>query len=294
MSEPQAAPKPVVAGPFLKWAGGKASLLTQYKRYLPKPEQYERYVEPFVGGGALFFWLQAHHGPKPARLADINRHLIGTYRAVRDQVEELIDALREHQPDRESFERVREQDPDQLDDVAQAARFIYLNRTCYNGLYRVNKSGRFNVPYGKYKNPRICAPELLRAVSVALSETELVVADFAEAVADCGGGDFVYFDPPYVPLSETANFTEYADEGFGLEQQRRLVETICRLDRDGAMVMASNSDTPTVRELYRLPDYQFPIRPITARRMIGCDAAKRGMVSEVVIANYPLKEARLV
>ncbi|MBI5831284.1 MAG: DNA adenine methylase [Armatimonadetes bacterium] len=292
MSDPQATHKPVVAGPFLKWAGGKASLLTQYKRYLPPPERYQRYVEPFVGGGAVFFWLQAHHGPKPARLADINRHLIGTYLTVRDRVEELIEALGDHQPDRESFERVREQDPDQLDPVAQAARFIYLNRTCYNGLYRVNRSGRFNVPYGKYKNPRICAPELLRAASVALAQTELLVADFAAAVADCGSGDFVYFDPPYVPLSETANFTEYADEGFGLDQQRRLVELICRLDDAGALVMASNSDTPIVRELYKLPDYMFPIRPITARRMIGCDATKRGIVGEVVIANYPLKEAR--
>jgi len=292
MSEPHAASKAPVAGPFLKWAGGKASLLTQYKRYLPSPDRYTRYVEPFVGGGALFYWLQAHHGPKPARLADINRHLIGTYIAVRDQVEALIEALGEHTPDREHFEQVREQNPDLLDPVAQAARFIYLNRTCYNGLYRVNKSGRFNVPYGKYKNPRICAPELLRLASAALAETELLVADFGEAVADCGQGDFVYFDPPYVPLSGTANFTEYADEGFGLDQQRRLVELICRLDDAGALVMASNSDTPIVRELYKLPDYMFPIRPITARRMIGCDAAKRGVVGEVVIANYPLKEVR--
>ncbi len=272
---------PVVpATPFLKWAGGKGSLLPQYEPFLPDRQAIGRYVEPFVGGGAVFFRLQ----PPRSRLADVNAAVIETYEVVRDRVEELIAALAEHHNDRAHFERVRDLDPESLDPVARAARFIFLNRTCYNGLYRVNRQGRFNVPFGRYKKPRICDPAGLRAAGAALRQVELVAGDFAATTADLGPGDFVYFDPPYAPTSPTANFTKYAPDGFDQAQQARLAEVYRGLAARGCRVMLSNADTPLVRDLYARDGLR--LTAIRARRAINSDPAGRGHVTELLVTNY--------
>jgi DNA adenine methylase len=282
-------------GPFLKWAGGKTGLLAQLRPFFPPAGQYQRYVEPFLGGGAVFFALrQVGERPPAARLADVNADLIGTWTVVRDRVEELIEALRHHRNDRDHFNEMRELDPSELDPITAAARFVYLNRTCYNGLYRVNRAGKFNVPFGSYHNPRICQADTLRAASLALRDVELVVGDFEDTTADLGRGDFVYFDPPYVPTSATANFTDYAEDGFNHADQRRLADLFHDLDDRGCTLLLSNSYHELVRKLYKRPDDErhFPLREVTARRAISCDANTRGPVLEYVVANYPLAATR--
>ena len=276
---PTAQPTPV--SPFLKWAGGKGGLLSQYEPLLPSHKAVDRYVEPFLGGGAVFFRTQYH----PARLADINDAVINVYRVVRDQVEELIEVLEQHRNDHDYYYQVRDLDPDEMGDVARAARFIYLNRTCYNGLYRVNSSGRFNVPFGRYKNPKFRNPEGLRAASEVLASVELMCEDFEASTADCGPGDFVYFDPPYDPLSATASFTKYARDGFDTAAQRRLAEVFAALADRGARVMLSNSDTPLIRELY--DPSRFEIHEIQARRAINSNPKGRGPVTELLVVSRP-------
>jgi DNA adenine methylase len=288
MSELSPAEPVVAPRPFLKWAGGKAGLLSQYRRYLPGPGEYRRYVEPFLGGGALFFHLL----PPASVLADVNRQLINCYEVVQREVEALIAALAGHRNDRAWFQEVREQDPADLDPVAQAARFVYLNRTCYNGLYRVNRQGRFNVPFGSYRNPRLCDAEGLRAASRALAHTELRCGDFGETTADLGRGDFVYLDPPYVPVSATASFTDYAEEGFGVKDQQRLAALYHELDVRECRLLLSNSRTPLVEALYKAEDRGFTFREIKARRVISCNAETRGEITEYLIANYPLPQPR--
>ncbi len=269
------------ASPFLKWAGGKGRLLAQYRRYFPPRERVRRYVEPFVGGGAVFFHLQHPQ----SRLADVNADVVEAYEVVRDEVEALIVALGEHVNEEAAFYRVRDLDPAGLDRVQRVARLIFLNRTCFNGLYRVNREGRFNVPFGKYANPTICDAPGLRACSRALQGAELVVGDFEESTRDCGEGDFVYFDPPYVPVSATASFTDYAAAGFDEAAQRRLAEVYHELDRRGCLLMLSNSETPLVREIYA--GHGYPLVKMQARRAISADPQGRGLVSELLIINYP-------
>jgi len=273
----RATTQPTPVSPFLKWAGGKGGLLAQYEPFLPPRDEVTQYVEPFLGGGAVFFRRQYH----PARLADINDAVINVYTMVRDRVEELLAALAEHLNDRDAFYRVRDQEPAALGEIERAARFIFLNRTCYNGLYRVNSQGRFNVPFGRYKNPRFCDPPGLRAASQALAGVELVQADFEHSTADCGPGDFVYFDPPYDPRSATASFTKYARDGFGADAQRRLAEVFAQLADRGVRVMLSNSDTQLIRELY--DPQRFEVREIQARRAINSDPTRRGPVTELLI-----------
>jgi DNA adenine methylase len=266
--------------PFLKWAGGKGQLLDQLRPLLPRTP-WRRYFEPFVGSAALFFALR----PAEATLSDVNRELVDCYLAVQKHVEPLVRALQEHEYDEELYYQVREQDPAGLELPQRAARTIYLNKTGYNGLYRVNKSGRFNVPFGRYTNPGFRSAdslENLRACSRALQSAKIAVRDFGQVVRHARKGDFVYFDPPYVPLSDTADFTSYAAGGFGPTEQQRLAEIVDELSAAGVLVMLSNSDTPAVRALYQ----RYRIDVVTASRSINSRANGRGKVREVVVRNY--------
>ena len=241
-----------------------------------------RHVEPFVGGGALFFARR----PERALLADVNPQLCATYEAVRDEVERVIAHLRTlsaaHGPERYYHVRHRYNHGQRLSRAERAAMFVYLNKTCFNGLHRVNRRGEFNVPAGRYQNPRILDEGLLRAASAELQRAELRCASFEGLLAWAKPGDFVYFDPPYEPVSQTANFTAYAQQGFGREDQTRLRDVYAELDRRRCKLMLSNSDVPFIRDLYR----KFRIDLVAAPRAINCDATRRGLVSEVVVRNY--------
>jgi DNA adenine methylase len=275
--------------PFLKWAGGKQRLLKHYRRLLP--ERAKTYHEPFVGSGALFFYLRAADFARRYRLHDVNEELINTYVVVRDHLDALIEALAEHQrqhsPD--YYYQVRAWDREAgwaaRSSVERAARMIYLNKTCYNGLWRVNRKGYFNVPIGRYRRPNILDRPRLHAASDALQGVEIEVERFETVVERAVAGDFIYFDPPYVPLTSTANFTDYYAGGFGQAEQEALAAIYRRLDAKGCRVMLSNSDTDLVRALYCNEAYQ--IIPVQARRAINSQAGKRGPVSEVVVLNYP-------
>ena len=273
-----------MAKPFLKWAGGKTALLPELLKVAP--EQIETYYEPFVGGGALFFALQAEDRFRHAVLSDSNKQLVNAYVQVRDNVEGLIRALNVHQ------RKYRAAD-DRADyyytirgkrltcSLGGAANLIFLNKTCYNGLFRVNSKGRFNVPHGRHGNPTICHEANLRAVSEALQGVELVVADFAEAPQAAGDGDFVYFDPPYVPLSGTANFTAYTSASFGADEQRRLAQLATWLTMRGSSVLLSNSGHREIASLYRAPS--FRLSDVHAPRSINSTPELRGAVREYLI-----------
>jgi DNA adenine methylase len=241
---------PPAPRPFLKWAGGKKSLLPEIIERLPPPHSLRRYLEPFVGGGAVFFGLRALAPHSAMRIADRNPALIGAYLALRDRLEEVLGALARHarRHGRAHYYRVRRQVPD--DPAEQAARLLYLNRTCYNGLWRVNRRGEFNVPMGRYREPRILDEANLRRVGAALQGVEIRCQDFEPALADCGPGDAVYCDPPYDPLSLSSNFTAYTAGGFGPDEQRRLACLSARLAARGVEVVVSNSDTAFIRSLY--------------------------------------------
>jgi DNA adenine methylase len=267
----------LLPAPFLKWAGGKGQLLREILGRMPDPIA-GTYVEPFLGGGAVFFELVRRGRIARARLADRNPDLIATYRAVRDDVEGVIAALARHRNDEEHYYEVRALEPDSLPLAERAARTIFLNRVGYNGLYRVNASGRFNVPFGRYRNPKICDPDGLRAASAALSLAEIEIADFEETCSGASAGDVVYLDPPYLPLSKTASFTAYSG-GFGEEEHRRLSSTFARLVDAGAFALLSNSDTKLSRSLYA----GFKIATVEATRAINSNPDRRGVVREVLV-----------
>jgi DNA adenine methylase len=264
--------------PFLKWAGGKRQLLPALLRAAPRARDCPRYFEPFLGGAALFFALR----PRSAVLADTNERLIRTYRGIRDDVEGVIRILRTYRSrhGKDFFYRMRARDIDAESDAQVAAWFIYLNRVGYNGLYRVNRRDRFNVPFGRYENPTICDAPRLRAASRALEGVDLRVGDFCDGVRDAGPGDFVYFDPPYVPLTTTASFTSYTAAGFGHTDQVRLRDLALRLKAMGVHVLVSNSGTAEVRELYA---DGFVVDVVRARRAVNSRASGRGAVQELVI-----------
>ncbi|MGH7271069.1 MAG: DNA adenine methylase [Polyangiaceae bacterium] len=268
-----------VPRPFLKWAGGKGQLLDQIRPLLP--ESFARYFEPFVGGAALFFALK----PARAALADVNAELVHCYRAIQKDVEAVVRALRRHRYDRDHYYRVRAVEPASLDPARRAARTIFLNKAGFNGLYRVNQSGTFNVPFGRYEDPTLCDAVNLRACALALQGAEIRVRDFEEVTSAARAGDFVYFDPPYVPLSKTAAFTSYSALGFGAGDQERLAKTFRALAQRGVQVMLSNSDTPAVRDLYR----GFRIDEVLAARSINSRGAGRGKVGEVIVRSFAPK-----
>lgn len=269
--------------PFVKWVGGKGRLLGQLLPLLPRGVERMRHVEPFMGGGAMFFARR----PQRALLCDINPELVSTYTMVRDRVEDVIAELHGHAAlhggDGTYYYGVRERyNRGGGDAAARAAMFIYLNKTCFNGLHRVNRKGEFNVPAGRYVNPRILDEDGLRAASAQLQSAEIRCAGFESLLASARPGDFIYFDPPYEPVSRTSNFTSYAQEGFTQEDQTRLRDVFNELTRRGARCMLSNSDVPFIRELYK----HHRIDTVAAPRAVSCDKNKRGLVSEVVVRNY--------
>jgi len=271
--------------PFIKWVGGKGKLLSQLVPLLPSGVERMRHVEPFSGGAAMFFARR----PERAVLADFNPSLVDTYLAVRDEVESVIGELEglSMQHASGSYYGVRDRYNGSPRSAhtrsARAAMFIYLNKTCFNGLHRVNRRGEFNVPEGRYKNPRILDEAGLRAASRALKSAEIKHAGFEALLEYARPGDFVYLDPPYEPVSQTASFTAYAaGDGFSRADQTRLRDVVAELDRRGCKLMLSNSDVPFIRELYG----KFRIDVVAAARAINCDGRGRGLVSEVVVRNY--------
>ena len=273
---------PIIA-PVVKWVGGKRQLLNTYARLLP--QNIFSYCEPFVGGGAVFFNIQ----PKVAYINDINEDLISLYEVIRDDVDALIHVLEQHPNTSEHFYEVRNWDRNPLwgnaiSKVERAARIIYLNKTCFNGLFRVNSAGEFNTPFGSYKNPNIVNASGLRAVNRYFKEAQITFTsgDYATVLKNVKKDTFVYLDPPYDPVSSTANFTGYVRGGFGREDQIRLRDCCNELHRRGVKFMLSNSATEFIKEIYG----QYDIQVVQAKRALNAVGSKRGDVNELVIRNY--------
>jgi len=270
--------KEEVARPFLKWAGGKRQILDKLLALMP--EQMGTYYEPFVGGGAVFFALAAKGRFQRAVLNDANQELMDCYGAIQSCPEDVIQRLKGWEVNKETFLMVRSMMPTDLLPHVRAARMIYLNKTCFNGLYRVNKAGKFNVPFGKWKHtPKTLDAPNLRACSKVLGSVDLHCRDFHEAVGKAGPGDVVYFDPPYVPVSATSDFQSYTSDGFTLDDQHRLVACFRQLAERGVHVVASNSDTEATRSIYK----GFELHEIQGKRCINSKGGKRGPVSELII-----------
>lgn len=273
--------------PFLKWAGGKSKLIEQYIPYFPK--SFTNYYEPFLGGGAVFFYFCTVRPDANKFISDINPELINTYYCIKNNVEPLIELLKSHQlqHSQDYYYQMRSSASAlalshcEGSDIERAARFIYLNKTCFNGLYRENSQGSFNVPMGKYKNPTICNADLLRTVSIALQSVAVSLKQYSEINAQ-NEQDFVYFDPPYYPLSSTSNFTTYSRYVFKENEQVKLRDTFVELANRGVKVMLSNSDCGFVRELYA----DFNIYEILASRAINSKAKNRGRITELIITSY--------
>lgn len=280
----------------MKWAGGKTRLLDRLLARLPKGHVHT-YAEPFLGGGAMFFALAAENRFDHAILADKNAELVALYQAIKEDVRPLIERVRSYSDDhlgkddearREHFYTVRGMSTEGLTRVERGARLLFLNKTCFNGLWRVNAAGRFNVPFGKYASPRIFDEDVLLAAHDALSKATIHLADFADVTKELEKGDFAYFDPPYVPVSKTANFTAYASDRFGDLEQKRLAKELMRLKKKRVDAMLSNAATVETRELYEA--YGFHLTSIQAARVINSDPSKRGEVEELVVTTYKPRE----
>ena len=270
--------------PILKWVGGKRQLLPEIAKYVP--DSYSLYVEPFLGGAAVLL----HEQPAQARVNDSNAELINVYKCVKESASELIETLEEHaqrnaEQGSEYYYSVRALDRSEkyreLSDVQRAARILYLNKTCFNGLFRVNSAGQLNVPYGKYKNPNIVYREQIFALEKYLNEAEVDMrcGDYKDCLVDLPQDGFVYLDPPYMPLSQTSSFTGYTQEGFGYQDQVTLRDECLKLREQGIAFLQSNSDCEAIRELYK----DFEIHTVSARRAVNSKAAKRGSITEVLI-----------
>ena len=279
-----------LASPFLKWAGGKTQLLPEI---LPKlPRQMKTYYEPFIGGGAVFFALANERRFRQAVIADANSDLVETYRIVRDRVGDLMDALAIHAEratDAEYFYEVRGWDLTRRCPVERAARLIFLNKTCFNGLYRVNKKGHFNVPFGRYAKPRVLNESVLLAASRALQTAEIRQGDFETTTKDASTGDGVYFDPPYVPVSASSSFKNYHRSAFGPEEQQRLLDTYLGCCERGSAAVLSNSDCPYTRALYR----GLRIRTVQATRAINSVGSRRGRINELLVVGRTARRMKL-
>jgi DNA adenine methylase len=274
------------AKPFVKWVGGKRQLLQQFRDLgLYPPEGFNpsknTYYEPFVGGGAVFFDLLPQH----AVLSDLNNELVTTYNVIKNDVEALIRSLKKHKNEKDYFLKIRAKDMKKNSDVEIASRFIYLNRTCFNGLYRVNKSGGFNVPFGDNKNPLICDAENLRKVSHALKNVQVKNQDYKEVLKKAKKGDFIYFDPPYYPVSKTASFTSYTADSFLEKEQIELRDVFVELHKRGCFVMLSNSDTPFINKIYS-GIKGVKINKVFAGRAINSKGSGRGKIAEVLVTSY--------
>lgn len=275
--------KNVLISPVVKWVGGKRQLLDSIMPLVPR--SYTTYCEPFFGGGAVLFSLQ----PKSAVINDANEDLICLYRTIRDNVEPLIESLQQHENTSDHYYEVRALDRDKevyasMSDIERSSRLIFLNKTCYNGLFRVNSSGEFNTPFGSYKNPNIVNAATLRAVSNFFKNNDIQIlsGDFADALAMLPEKSFVYLDPPYDPVSSSAAFTGYTSGGFGKEEQIRLRECCDELNRRNIKFLLSNSDTQFIREQYAA----YTIETVQATRNINSKGDKRGSVNEVLVYNY--------
>lgn len=271
--------------PFLKWAGGKRQLIPIIKQYIP--QRYTQYYEPFVGAGAVLFSLQ----PSKSVINDTNSELVNCYQVIRDSPDELLTLCLQHEQknSKEYYYQLRGQDrrPNFQDfsPVERAARIIYLNKTCFNGLFRVNSQGQFNVPYGNYARPAIADPAVIKAVSTFLNQRSVTICegDFADSVLTAQKGNFIYFDPPYQPISDTSSFTGYSMDGFGSHEQERLKQVCDQLSDRGCHVLVSNSNAPLIRELYS--DSRYEIVEVQATRAINSVASKRGKIGELLIYN---------
>lgn len=275
--------------PFLKWAGGKSQLLEQLTPLFPK--NFSRYGEPFTGSAAVFWHLftlreRSQIDFSISKLTDSNAELINCYLVVRDEVSELVKLLFIHRQshNKDYYYKIRGLKASNLSETERAARFIYLNKTCFNGLYRVNRSGQFNVPMGSYKDPAIFDADELMTASQALQSVEIRTADFREILDWAQAGDFVYLDPPYAPVSKTSSFTSYTEKPFGEREQRELAAIFRQLDKRGCLVMLSNSWVHSILELYR----EFTCIEVKASRVINSNSEKRGKISELVVINYAL------
>ncbi len=272
--------------PFVKWVGGKRQLLKQFRDLgLYPPEDFNpltnKYFEPFVGGGAVFFDLL----PKKAELSDLNNELVITYNVIKNDAKALIKSLKKHKHEKEYYLKIRAKNPGKLSNVEVASRFIYLNRTGFNGMYRVNSRGEFNVPFGKYTNPTICDEKNLCKVSKALQKVTIKNQDYKSILKQTKKGDFVYFDPPYYPVSRTASFTSYTAKPFLKNEQTELRDTFVELHRRGCFVMLSNSDTPLINQLYS-GIKGVKVSKVVAGRIINSNATKRGKIAEMLVTNY--------
>jgi DNA adenine methylase len=276
--------------PLLKWPGGKRRVLPELQKYIPKT--YNKYYEPFVGGGALFFNLQ----PSAAVISDFNGELVNFYAQVKDNHELLIEELQKtkYENSLENFLDIRKLDRDAdvfagLTKVERAARMLFLNRTCFNGLYRVNSKNQFNVPFGKYPKPRIIDKDNLENVSKLFNQSDVSIVEGSYLAVTSeikDGGNFVYMDPPYIPLTATSSFASYTMDGFGSDEQILLMEEAKRLDGLGNFVLLSNSDTPATRELYK----DFHIKSISVNRSVGANASTRVGVGEVIVLGNTLAQ----
>jgi DNA adenine methylase len=271
--------KPVRIKPFLKWAGGKTRLLPALRQSLPP--RFNRYFEPFLGGGAFFFDLS----PGIAILGDSNPELINCYQIVRERPRDLLAALSKLRVNESEFYRLRELEAEKLPPVVRAARLIYLNKTCYNGLYRVNRQGRFNTPYGRHSSVTLVDPENLIAASSVLRRAQLVCADFTAVLESADKGDFIYFDPPYVPVGKFSDFKRYTKDQFYEADQERLAKVFRELSAKGCFVLLSNSLNGRTAKLYA----KFLQRTVKMPRFVNCKGEGRGHVDELLISNYKPK-----
>lgn len=274
----------LLVAPVVKWVGGKRQIINELSQYLPK-DGYTKYYEPFLGGAAMLFHLQ----PQNAVVNDVNSDLINMYQVIKDNVEDLIQELETHPNEEQHFYDVRDWDRDkeaynERTNIQKAARLIFLNKTCYNGLFRVNNAGEFNTPFGHYVNPGIVNQPVLRAVSNYLNKNKITFLneDFSSALNNVTKTSFVYFDPPYDPISDSSSFTGYTKGGFGREQQESLKELCDKLDKKNVKFMLSNSATAFIRDLYK----DYAIHTIQAKRSVNSIASRRGLVDEVVVTNY--------
>ena len=272
----------ILIQPFLKWAGGKRQLLKEIEKYIPS--KISTYYEPFLGGGAVLLSIQ----PKKAIVNDSNQEIINVYKVIRDNVDELIEDLKKHKNTAEYFYYLRKKDRtseyNHLSNIERASRLIYLNKTCYNGLFRVNSQGEFNTPYGNYKNPNIVNEHVLRPVSNYLNKYDIkfLEGDFENSMKNIRKGSFVYFDPPYMPISDSSSFTGYTLDGFTIDDQIRLKNLCDKLDERGIKFLLSNSTSPIILDLYK--DYKIEF--VNAKRSINSIGENRGEIKEVLIMNY--------
>jgi len=296
------------ARPFIKWAGGKGQLISQMQEYLPKQlldtGRMKNYFEPFLGGGAIFFWLASEFDFENIYLYEINSEVANCYRTIRNRINKMVSELGQLEAEyfsrieekRERFFYSRRTEYNELilskspnNSVRKASLLIFLNKTCFNGLYRVNSKGEFNVPFGRYKKPTICDEDNLNAVKEVLKNAEIINGDFSQCLQYADSQSFVYFDPPYRPLSRTASFTSYCQGSFCDSEQMRLKEVFDKLNKKGCRVMLSNSDPKNIDpkdnffdDLYR----EYKIVRLNATRMINCNADKRGEIKEILVRNY--------